>query len=204
MTIVPMSRPRARFGLLLALVSSLLLAFAMSAASPALAHDTLVSSDPADGAELDSAPQTITLTYSANILAVSPVVRLVADGGDPVDLTPTVEGPNVTADVPADLPAGKHTVQWRVVSSDGHPIEGSFTFATATGAEKPAPSDGGAATAPSDGGAASSPAAPATTEPSAAPAKDSGSGMPWLLGGIGLLVVLAIVGGIILSRRRPS
>ena len=34
----------------------------------------------------------------------------------------------VDAGDPEPLPAGTHTVQWRVVSGDGHPLEGTLTL----------------------------------------------------------------------------
>lgn len=200
-----------------ALLSALLLVLGAMLAPPALAHDTLISTDPEDGATLDAAPETITLTYSANVLEVSPVVRIADEGGSAaVDLKPTVEGPHVTAPVPGDLSAGKHTVQWRVVSSDGHPIEGSFTFTTKQGAEKPGQPAGdgasgsasdGASGGASDGGAAETTRKPAepSSSPSATAKQSSGQGsslMPWLLGGI---LVIALGGGavaLVLSRRK--
>lgn len=103
----------------------MLAAFAMLSI-PAYAHDTLISSDPADGDTLETSPESITLTYSADILEVSPAVRIVDEAGETIaDVEPTVDGPAVTAELADPLPAGDYTVQWRVVSSDGHPIEGS-------------------------------------------------------------------------------
>ena len=32
-----------------------------------------------------------------------------------------------------ELPAGEYTVEWRVTSADGHPINGEFSFAVRTG-----------------------------------------------------------------------
>lgn len=113
---------------LLALVAALLLALAL-APPAAHAHDTLIATDPEDGATLETSPEQITLTYSANILDVSPVVRISDEDGELLtEITPRVEGPDAIADIADPLPAGTHTIQWRVVSSDGHPIEGTFTI----------------------------------------------------------------------------
>lgn len=115
--------------LLALLAAATLAAMMLLAPTPAHGHDTLLSSDPADGAALDASPEQITLTYSADVLEVSPVVQVSENGqGEPVVLDPVIDGPTVTAEITDPLPAGTHTVQWRVVSSDGHPIEGSFTF----------------------------------------------------------------------------
>src|SRR5690606_3642096 len=102
------SRPLALLALALL---SLLGTFAV--ASPALAHDHLVSSDPADGAELEASPERITLSFSADIMDVSPVVRILDAEDQPVlEVTPTVEGPDAVAELSEPLPAGDYTVQW--------------------------------------------------------------------------------------------
>lgn len=122
--------------LLAVLATALLGAAMLLVPAPAHAHDSLISSDPADGATLETSPEQITLTYSADVLEVSPVVQISeGESGEPIELTPVIDGPTVTAEIPAPLAAGTHTVQWRVVSSDGHPIEGSFTFTVENGAE---------------------------------------------------------------------
>jgi hypothetical protein len=75
-----------------------------------------------------------------------------------------VDGATLSTAADIDHP-GKHTVDWRAVSADGHPIEGtlSFTYAPrSTGS--PAPSAAAAATGtpePAGSGAAAQPAAPA-------------------------------------------
>ena len=118
--------PRALFALLAAMTMA---AVMLLGPVPAHAHDTLISSDPADGATLEASPEQITLTYSADVLEVSPVVQISPGGdGEPIVLEPVIDGPIVTAQITEPLTAGTHTAQWRVVSSDGHPIEGSITF----------------------------------------------------------------------------
>ena len=91
-------------------------------------------------------------------------------GTELAEIVPTVEGHVATATLTEPLPAGTHTVQWRVVSSDGHPIEGTFTLTVEQDpAEVAEPSDGGgddaAATGTaeaSDAGGASRPQPPVT------------------------------------------
>lgn len=191
------SLPAAPHALLLALLAALLLWG--GALAPASAHDTLIESDPADGDTVDGSPEAITLTYSADILDVSPLVRITDDAtGESTEITPTIDGPVATAEIPEPLHDGDHTVQWRVVSSDGHPIEGTFTI-TVTGSTA-----ADAADASDAGGADESPAAsdgaadaPAPTEESAATAPDGeegdGSLMPWILGGVGVLALIAVI-----------
>lgn len=206
--------------MLLAVLATVLLGAAMLLApAPAHAHDSLISSDPADGATLETSPEQITLTYSAEVLEVSPVVQISAgESGEPVELTPVIDGPAVTAEIPEPLAAGTHTVQWRVVSSDGHPIEGSFTFTVETG---PEPTEGqptetadtatgeaagtGEATASASESATAS-AAPETPAPetgSAGTGQEEGADtLPLLLGVVGVAVLGVALAAFFALRRR--
>lgn len=215
----------ARPASLLALCAATMLAAFAMLSIPAYAHDTLISSDPADGDTLKTSPESITLTYSADILEVSPAVRIVDEAGETVaDMEPTVDGPEVTATLADPLPAGDYTVQWRVVSSDGHPIEGSVDITVeqdpagedSADQDSAAPSDGGgerAATGSSDAGgveetAGSSDAGGSTDATGAESGADSeateesGSSMPLLLGVVGIVVVGAAVAAFFVLRKR--
>lgn len=197
---------------LLALAAALLLALAL-APPPAHAHDTLIATDPEDGATLETSPEQITLTYSANILDVSPVVRISDEDGELLtEITPRVDGPDAIADITEPLPAGTHTIQWRVVSSDGHPIEGALTI---TVEQDPAPEDG----ADEDDQQASDGGGEQTEEPapisedseadesSEAAAEDEadesgGATLPLLLTVIGVAVVGAAIAAFFALRRK--
>ena len=130
---------------LLALAGALLLAALIALPAPAQAHDTLLSTDPEDGATLETSPAEVTFTFSADILEVSPLVRITdEDGTELAEIVPTIDGPTATATLPEPLPAGTHSIQWRVVSSDGHPIEGTLTLTVEQDPKGAAePSDGG-------------------------------------------------------------
>lgn len=185
--------------------------------APAHAHDSLISSDPADGATLETSPEQITLTYSAEVLEVSPVVQISeGPGGEPLELTPVLEGPTVTAQIPEPLPAGTHTVQWRVVSSDGHPIEGSFTFTVETGPEPTeddptGTADTGEATGQESSGAGGpgeateaepSEAATAEAAPGGADQSEGNDTLPLLLGVVGVAVLGVALAAFFSLRRR--
>ena len=204
--------PATRPASLLALCGALLLAALLALPAPAQAHDTLLSSDPEDGASLETSPEEITLTFSADILEVSPLVRISDENGDELaEIVPTVEGPVATATLEEPLPAGTHTVQWRVVSSDGHPIEGTFTVTVEQDAaeepadeEAPAASDGGEDSAAQDTAsddAASDAADDSAAEDSAAE-EDSGSSLTPILVVLGVVVVGAVVAVVVIVRRR--
>lgn len=201
---------------LLALGTSLLLTLLLALPLPAQAHDTLLTSDPEDGASLETSPEAITLTFSADVLEVSPLVRITNESGNQLaEIVPAVDGPTATATLEEPLPAGTSTIQWRVVSSDGHPIEGTLAVTVAQEAPAAAASDGGTGDAPtSDAGGAEStdpaeqPSAAETTESTetteaAAPADEQdGMSMPVLLGILAVVVIAAAVAGFVIVRRR--
>ncbi|MFC7640416.1 copper resistance protein CopC [Streptosporangium lutulentum] len=96
--------------------------FLMLTAPAALAHDSLKSSSPAKDAKI-STIERIELEFSAHVLF--PTVVLREAKGKSVDIGQAhADGPKVTAKVPRTPPDGKYVIAWRVVSSDGHPIEG--------------------------------------------------------------------------------
>ena len=195
-------RPAALAALFAALLAALL-----ALGAPAQAHDTLLESDPADGATLETSPEAITLTFSADILDVSPLVRITDENGEQLaEITPSVDGPVATATLEEPLPAGTSTVQWRVVSSDGHPIEGTFGVTveqdaaaeetTEAPAEESSPAE---ESAPAETTAPAEEGEQATAE---AAEEESGSSMTPLLIVLGVAVVGAVVAVLLIMRRR--
>lgn len=195
-------RPAALAALFAALLAALL-----ALGAPAQAHDTLLESDPADGATLETSPEAITLTFSADILDVSPLVRITDESGEQLaEITPSVDGPVATATLEEPLPAGTSTVQWRVVSSDGHPIEGTFEVtveqdaAAEETAEAPAEESSPAEeSAPAETTAPAEEGEQATAE---AAEEESSSSMTPLLIVLGVVVVGAVVAVLLIMRRR--
>jgi methionine-rich copper-binding protein CopC len=111
--------------------------------APARAHSYLVSSTPPDGTVLSTAPAEVALTFDEPVSTRFSEVRVVGpDGGDVRAGAPRVSGATVTQPLGALGAAGGYEVSWRVVSADGHPISGTFTFTLATAGT------GGPATAP--------------------------------------------------------
>ncbi|GLR52901.1 copper resistance protein C [Shinella yambaruensis] len=96
-------------------------------AAAAMAHASLTGSVPADGAVVDTPPQSLSLSFSE---PVSPLVlRLVLPDGQARTLGTFVLRDRVLEIVPPDgLGAGTHVLVWRVVSEDGHPVAGSTVF----------------------------------------------------------------------------
>ncbi|HZG90253.1 MAG TPA: copper resistance CopC family protein [Pseudonocardia sp.] len=181
------STPR---GLAVALLCGLAL---LLGAGPALAHTRLLSSDPADGATLDTGPSRVTLTFNESVPAEFASLTVVGpDGTEYQSGDPTaVDGALSTAVDPLG-PAGRYQVGYRVVSDDGHPITGAIAFIlTADGPAAQVPP----APSPPTAGA---PATAAPTAPQAADADDDGGApvWPWLLG-----AAVLVGGGVVAALR---
>ncbi|GAA1639565.1 hypothetical protein GCM10009733_040890 [Nonomuraea maheshkhaliensis] len=182
-----------------ALVAFACALFLIFPASPALAHDSLKSSSPAKNAQVSSLKE-VELEFTAGVKF--PFVVLHDAAGKEIGLgEPRLDGPLVLADVPQPLLPGSYVLAWRVVSSDGHPIEGEIPFGVRGSSSTASPS--GEQTAPADGQSA----APATDAPASGAAAGaaggtdasavagqqpaSSSGVPgWIWGGLAVLVVL--------------
>lgn len=193
-----------------AALASLLLAAAvlLVPASPASAHDELVSTDPSADAVLETLPERITLTFSADVLtdAGATVIEVTdADGTSLADGAPEPAGAEVTQAL-AGPASGAVTVKWRVVSSDGHPIDGSFAFTVPEAAPTPtATPTTPASTSPSPAASASAAPTEAAT-PTAAPVEESSaaSPLPWILLAVALVIVAGVLVYVFASRGRRN
>lgn len=102
-------------------------------ATPANAHDVLLESSIVEGSELDVAPSEWTLRFNNEVLNVGSEAALVGPDGATITLgQPAIDRDRVTFTVPV-LAKGDYTANWRVVSSDGHPISGSIPFTVTVG-----------------------------------------------------------------------
>jgi copper transport protein len=142
------SRAHRRVTALLVLLAGWV-ALAVSGATPALAHATVVGSDPADGARLSAAPAQVTMIFSESV-SIGPGFLHVTDGkGEQVSLgDATADGSRVSVPLRAGLGDGSYLVSYRVVSADSHPVGGAFSFvvgdgplASATGTATGGPAD---------------------------------------------------------------
>lgn len=169
----------------------------LAVAAPASAHDQIVSSTPAADEQLTTAPDQVVLTFSNNLLALSDnsgTAMTVVDeqGTDWVAGAPTVAADTVTVPLKPGMPNGAYDVTWKVVSSDGHPTSGEYSFSVAA-AEEPTPS-----TAPSQ---SAQPTAPASPQAPAESAETESA--PWpLLIGLGVVLLIAIVVVIVIAARK--
>ncbi|MFO1183946.1 MAG: copper resistance protein CopC [Bauldia sp.] len=93
---------------------------------PAIAHASLIGSEPANRAIVAAAPSEVTLTFNEAVTVIA--VRLVDPGGAGHDLAWRTGNGVVHAGLPANLRHGTSVVSYRVMSADGHPIGGSLLF----------------------------------------------------------------------------
>ena len=187
-------------------------------AGPASAHNVVVDTTPGTGSTVAEAPAEVSVTFDDVVLELgadgsSTVVQVTGeDGQEYATGCPTTTDRTVSVPVSLD-DAGEYTVAWRIVSADGHPTSGefSFTYAPADGAASQGASsaEADATGAPQAGcGAGEGEQTAAGDEPEAAGADASGTGssdLPVALGIAGGVVVLAGAGVLValrVSRRR--
>ena len=118
-----------------ALAATLAVLLSLLFASPAAAHAELVNTTPANGTQLTKPPTEVQMTFTESVNLLQDGIRLVDGAGAVVPAPdPTVEGGTVMWPMPAGLPDGAYVVTFRVVSADGHPISGAFSFGVGTAA----------------------------------------------------------------------
>ncbi|WP_447005022.1 copper resistance CopC family protein [Saccharothrix isguenensis] len=132
-------------------------AVVLGTATPAFAHNVLVSSDPKDGSQLESGPAEITLTFDQPVQAGEKFNTVTVTGPEgtrwEAEGEPTVKNNTVVFPVRPLGPAAEYTIGYRVLSADGHPVTGSLKFTlTKAGDGTPAPKPEADPSAPADGG----------------------------------------------------
>ncbi|NDL60692.1 copper resistance CopC family protein [Phytoactinopolyspora mesophila] len=121
---------RARIG---AAVAGALAGSVLIAAPQASAHNALIDTSPDDGSTVSTQPGTVELVYDQFVQdQFTQVAVLDADENPYHAGEPEVDHNTVTQAV-EDLPDGEYTVSYRVISADGHPVSGTFTFTMAAG-----------------------------------------------------------------------
>jgi methionine-rich copper-binding protein CopC len=121
-------------------VRILLLATAAALALPtvALAHASLVRSDPRDGAVVSVAPKTVRFTFDDDVHVRSGIQAVRNGGGSVLGGKPhMVGGRLLVVPLRSGLGDGDYTVLWRVLTDDGHTLEGAIAFGVAVSRERP-------------------------------------------------------------------
>jgi methionine-rich copper-binding protein CopC len=171
------------------LAAMTLVSVLFGAAVPASAHDVAESTSPASGATVAAPPEKVSITFNRNPLSLGSQI-LVSDaaGNSWADGSVEIVDNVASQRLRQGAPAGVFTVSWRIVSSDSHPIEGTFTFTATAGAP----------------GSTAAPAVPTLTTPepgvtvTPAPVPNAAEPFPWSLvifvgTAVGILVALALM-----------
>lgn len=169
-------------------------------ASIAQAHSSEVSTTPAADAVLETAPRQVSIEFDSALLDMgAALVVRDADGTSITTGAAEVGRTRVAVDVDPAAGPGTYQVAYRVVSQDGHTIEGAFAYSVAgdtasTAASSPSPSPAAASAEPTATAEATATADPATT------GEEEGTSVPLILGA-GALVLLLAAGAAIALRR---
>ena len=189
----------------------------MVSAQPASSHADLVSTNPVDGAALGSAPESLVLSFNSLVLDGMAEVAVSDSAGEFVTgvVAETAET-EVVVSWPGDLPGDTYNVAYRIVSEDGHPVTGSFTFSypetsmpltTETAAEEPIISAEPTPGETSNVEVASEVAVDSNSESSSEPSSESSSGsesgslIVWV---VGFLALAGVVASYFIWRKRSA
>jgi methionine-rich copper-binding protein CopC len=182
------------------------LGVALVGTGPAAAHAELVAAEPDQDATV-STLDVVRLRFTEPLRPeFSALVVTATDGALVVSGSPAVAGTEISVPVTV-TDGGSYTVAYRVLSPDGHPVEGSYTvtFTPQPAASAAAPPPTSMGTPPPTTRSASPTAA---DEPgggasgAAAEKADAGDGMSLVGVGGGLLSCAALVGAGLVWRRR--
>jgi len=151
-------------------------------ALPSDAHTGLSGSNPLDGEALATRPEVVQLRFNQTPLEGYSKLQLVTENGGAISLPALREAGQVVSQPVPPLASGRYTMNYRIVSPDGHPISGKIKFSV----EIP-----GEALGPGGIVGQSSP------NPDAPPAAKTDDGSPvwwWIIvGAVGLLAIIVLV-----------
>lgn len=181
-------------------------ALVLAVATPASAHDYLLSSTPQENTTITEIPESFSVTTNEALLELPD-----AGSGFAIEVTDAdglfygdgcVSIVDSTVSVGASLgDTGDYRMRWQLVSADGHTVSGEVDFTWAPSAD--AVTSRGSATAPDCGGKA----AAAPTESTRAPVVRGDAKLGdvlWIGGATAALLVAGAVTLFVATRRRPA
>lgn len=182
------------------IVAAILLTMTIS--TSAFAHSQLGGSNPADGDVVTDPLNEIVLEFDGQIEQGS-FIDVATTAGQTVDLQEIIIGEGtLTGTLSEPLPNDEYRVNWSIISADGHPLEGEFSFtvnAASPESVEEAPEEP-SETKEDEGEKTESVEQSTVDQESANEVEKESSSMTFIL--IGLLVVIVIGVFFLLAKRR--
>lgn len=123
--------------------AAITLAVLLFTAAPAAAHTVLTATDPAADTTLQTGPTRVTATFNEDLQPTFAAMTVVGPDGNLWSQGETeVRGATASVGLRPLGPSGRYTVNYRVTSSDGHVVSGSWSFSVtqaSTGTPGPSP-----------------------------------------------------------------
>lgn len=95
---------------------------------PAFAHSELTDSNPTDGQVVKKALDEVSITFSGKIEKGSDITVTDSKGKEVESTDLTIHNTEMTASFDKPLANDDYQVDWNVLSADGHPVEGTYSF----------------------------------------------------------------------------
>lgn len=173
-------------------------------ASPAFGHASQVGSSPEAEEVLSTPPTEVAITFDSGLLDMgAALVVRDQDGTSIVTGEPVIDDRRFSVAVDPSAPAGVYEVAYRVVSADGHTVEGAFTYTVdgTSDAVEPSAVAGSAApsAAPATGESEATTAASATPINTSVEDESGSSPVIWIVG-VGLVVIIGVGAALLLRR----
>ncbi|WP_214722258.1 copper resistance CopC family protein [Exiguobacterium sp. s192] len=160
------------------------------------AHTSLTNSNPEEGAVLKENVERIRLTFDAPIEKTSTLELKTAEGGTVPLEKPLIIGNELSAVLKQELEQGTYLITWKLISEDGHPVEGTIRFEAKPATEETVQPEEAEPTVDTEQASIVPTESTESTEsvkPGLVPTV-----LPWVVAGL----VLAIVATLLLLRRR--
>jgi copper resistance protein C len=179
-------------------------------ASPASAHDYLVSSSPAAGSTISEAPNQVSLTFDDVVLfnpqaGIHSLVVVTDAKGNHFE-TGCSSALDRVVNVPVSLGgAGTYKVTWDIVSADGHPVTNSIDFTYAPKGGAASSTNAGSAKSPCQFVASGQSIKAPGQQTSAQNSASNSSAIAVIVisvGGTAVIVALVVVIWLLATRRR--
>tara|TARA_R110000772_G_scaffold188095_1_gene299185 strand:+ start:846 stop:1277 length:432 start_codon:yes stop_codon:yes gene_type:complete len=114
---------------LVKLVSAvLMLSASMLSSNSLFAHTALAVAMPANGAVLNEGPENVTLRFTEEVRLLQLSLSNGASQAVEIGFTPTANMDRAFSLAMPALAADTYTVEWTVMGSDSHRVQGKFTF----------------------------------------------------------------------------